>query len=309
MCAARWLTPYSGLPRARAYAFAAQTPTSSAPVSPGPAVTAMASTSARVTPAVASARSTAGTIASRCARLATSGTTPPNRACSATLDATARDGPGPCGPLGALQDPPHDQGVGTRWLVIAAPEPDIGEPVATVEVLRPRIVHPDLQENLFAATPRGLGEQPAEQGGADPLPPAVLRHGHCQHVRLAAAGGEQAGVADHSRPVLGHQVVTAVRDPREFGGQHALRPCLRAEQGGFQAQHGRQIAAGHGTQRSTHDGVTRFGGPGAWASGLRRYNGSAGSIGSCSASRRAANWASVPAAGYSGPIRSPSSPG
>ena len=30
-----------------------------------------------------------GTIASRCARLATSGTTPPNRACSSTLLATA----------------------------------------------------------------------------------------------------------------------------------------------------------------------------------------------------------------------------
>jgi len=88
MCAARWFTAYSGLPRASAYALAAHTPTSSAPVSPGPAVTAIASTSASLTPAVASARSTAGTMASRCARLATSGTTPPNRACSATLDAT-----------------------------------------------------------------------------------------------------------------------------------------------------------------------------------------------------------------------------
>ncbi len=51
MCAARWFTAYSGLPSASAYAFAAHTPTSSAPVSPGPAVTAIASTSARVTPA------------------------------------------------------------------------------------------------------------------------------------------------------------------------------------------------------------------------------------------------------------------
>ena len=40
-------------------------------------------------PAVAQARSMVGTIASRCARLATSGTTPPKRACSSTLDATA----------------------------------------------------------------------------------------------------------------------------------------------------------------------------------------------------------------------------
>ena len=40
-------------------------------------------------PAVARARSKVGIIASRCARLATSGTTPPKRACSSTLDATA----------------------------------------------------------------------------------------------------------------------------------------------------------------------------------------------------------------------------
>ena len=40
-------------------------------------------------PASRQARSIVGTIASRCARLATSGTTPPNRACSSTLLATA----------------------------------------------------------------------------------------------------------------------------------------------------------------------------------------------------------------------------
>ena len=52
-------------------------------------MTAIASTWLRLTPAISSARRTVGTIASRCARLATSGTTPPNRACSATLEATA----------------------------------------------------------------------------------------------------------------------------------------------------------------------------------------------------------------------------
>ena len=56
---------------------------------PGPLVTATASRSARRTPAVSSARRTVGTIASRCAREATSGTTPPKRACSSTLLATA----------------------------------------------------------------------------------------------------------------------------------------------------------------------------------------------------------------------------
>jgi len=67
---------------------AAATPTSRAPASPGPAVTATASISSGPTPAVASARSKVGIIASRWARLATSGTTPPNRACSSTLEAT-----------------------------------------------------------------------------------------------------------------------------------------------------------------------------------------------------------------------------
>ena len=44
---------------------------------PGPLVTAIASTSWSRTPAVSQARSMVGTIASRWARLATSGTTPP----------------------------------------------------------------------------------------------------------------------------------------------------------------------------------------------------------------------------------------
>ena len=67
-----------------ARALAAATPTRSAPARPGPAVTAIASTSCSATPAVAHARWSVGTIASRWARDATSGTTPPNRACSST---------------------------------------------------------------------------------------------------------------------------------------------------------------------------------------------------------------------------------
>ena len=63
-----------------ASAFAAPTPTMSAPASPGPAVTATASSSSSVTPACSSAASSVGVIASRWARAATSGTTPPYRA-------------------------------------------------------------------------------------------------------------------------------------------------------------------------------------------------------------------------------------
>ncbi len=72
-----------------ASALAAATPTRRAPARPGPLVTAMASTSVMAMPAVSQARSMVGTIASRWARLATSGTTPPKRACSSTLLATA----------------------------------------------------------------------------------------------------------------------------------------------------------------------------------------------------------------------------
>src|SRR5699024_8680534 len=85
----RCFTPYSGTSHAAAYAFAAATPTSNEPANPGPAVTAIASTSANRSSAVSKARVTVGTMASRWARLATSGTTPPNRACCSTLEATS----------------------------------------------------------------------------------------------------------------------------------------------------------------------------------------------------------------------------
>src|SRR5436309_262065 len=52
-------------------------PTSSAPTSPGPAVTAMPSSSSASIPASARARSTTGPMVRRWARLASSGTTPP----------------------------------------------------------------------------------------------------------------------------------------------------------------------------------------------------------------------------------------
>ncbi len=87
-CPCRWSTATSGSRRAHASAFAAATPTSSAPISPGPAVTPTASTSSSVAPAPASASSITGATSSRCRRDATSGTTPPNRACSSACEAT-----------------------------------------------------------------------------------------------------------------------------------------------------------------------------------------------------------------------------
>src|SRR5437016_5413976 len=197
MCAARWLTAYSGLPRASAYALAAHTPTCRAPARPGPAVTAIASTWLSPTPAAASARSTAGTIASRWARLATSGTTPPNRACSAALEAIAsassscpRTRPAPVSSQEVSM--PSTSG----W---PTPQAYAGEPVPPVEVLRTIVVDPDLEEHLRAAAAGGLGQHVFQQRGADSVAPAVLRHPHGQHIRLAGTGCQQSGVTgDHA---------------------------------------------------------------------------------------------------------------
>ena len=63
------------------------TPTKSAPTNPGPPVTATASISFKDNLESLSAWCNVGIIASRWARLAISGTTPPKRACSSTLDA------------------------------------------------------------------------------------------------------------------------------------------------------------------------------------------------------------------------------
>src|SRR5207245_151008 len=67
---------------AEARALAYTTPTSSAPTRPGPAVTATASTAPQLTPASSSARSTTAGSVARWARLASSGTTPPNTLCT-----------------------------------------------------------------------------------------------------------------------------------------------------------------------------------------------------------------------------------
>src|SRR3954467_3592756 len=152
-------------------ALAGATPTSNAPARPGPLVTAIASTSCSPMPAVSHARSMVGTIASRCALLATSGTTPPNRACSSTLLATAsarrvcpRTMPTPVSSQevsmprtrGSSGIAHHHQGVGVAGLVVATPQTDGLEVIAGVEPLGRRIVDGDLQQHL---APAGLGEQ------------------------------------------------------------------------------------------------------------------------------------------------------
>jgi hypothetical protein len=85
------LTPTSGSPVAAAIPLAHDTPDRTPPISPGPAVTATASISASVTPARASASSTARSIFSAWARAAISGTTPPKSAWSAVCPQTTDD--------------------------------------------------------------------------------------------------------------------------------------------------------------------------------------------------------------------------
>src|SRR3954469_22235383 len=105
-----------------------------------------------------------GTMASRCARLATSGTTPPNRACWSTLDASAsasrvcpRTMPTPVSSQevsiprtrGSSGMPHHLQGVLVPGLVVAAPDPDRLEVVGRVQPLGRLVVHGDLQQGLL----------------------------------------------------------------------------------------------------------------------------------------------------------------
>src|SRR6266540_2328019 len=88
MCPSRWFTPMRSAPVATTTAFAAAIPTSRAPTNPGPTVTATPSRSANRHPARSSASSMSGFRVCTWAREATSGTTPPNRACRSAWLAT-----------------------------------------------------------------------------------------------------------------------------------------------------------------------------------------------------------------------------
>ena len=83
-----WLTAISGTPLAKLSDLAYVRPTSSEPTRPGPTVAAMAARSSRRVPDSASALRTTGTMARRCSRDASSGTTPPYLPWVAICDAT-----------------------------------------------------------------------------------------------------------------------------------------------------------------------------------------------------------------------------
>src|SRR5689334_15899260 len=251
--AARWLTPCSRTPRATASALAAATPTVSAPASPGPDVTATASTSDSRTPACAQARSIVGTIASRWARLATSGTTPPNRACSSTELATAsassrspRTRPIPVSshdvsipstsgssailvalPRSRQRTAPHDPGVHVARLVVAAAHRDALEALTLVEGDRGGVVGTHLEQQAPRPAARGLGGQRPEQ----PRPDAPALRGGRDRDRLdvgLGTGDEQPGVAGQDGGAgrsdrLRHHVPPG-RPRGELGPERGRRP-------------------------------------------------------------------------------------
>src|ERR671916_3461483 len=217
-----------GFSAATASPLAPATPTSSAPARPGPAVTAIASMSLSVTPASARARFMVGTNASRWARLATSGTTPPKRACWSTLEASAsasrvwpRTMPTPVssqlvsmprtsGSSRILELHLHHDGVGVARLVVPAPDPDRLEAELAIEQLRGLVGGGHLEQHVLAVLPPRLGDQHLEQPRAGPLPLRVAPHRQVVDPCLAL-DDSQTAVADDGAVVLGRdQVVVAV---------------------------------------------------------------------------------------------------
>ena len=165
---------------AAASALAVLTPTSSAPIRPGPRVTASASTSSSSTPASASAASTTGLTSSRWWREATSGTTPPKRACAAACEeitleriaapsttaaqvssqevSIARINASLASRLGDAELEPHDQGVLAVVVVVAAAVAGGAEAEALVHRDRRAVGDPDLEREA------GVGARPPRTG-------------------------------------------------------------------------------------------------------------------------------------------------
>ncbi len=147
------------------------------------------------------------------------------------------------------QRPPHDEGISARGLVIAAPDPDLGEVVPAVQLLRAAVVGPYLEEDLGAAAPGCLGQQRLQQRGADALAPAVGGHRQRQDVALPASA-EQARVPGDLSVVLGDQVVPAGGLLIELARQHLPAPCLSAEDGVLEFQDRVDVGVPHRARSS-----------------------------------------------------------
>src|SRR5262245_43844240 len=199
-------------------------------------------------------------MASRCARLATSGTTPPNRACSPTLEATAsasrvrpRTIPTPLSShevsmpstsassvtsldLTATRRPPH-HAPAAGWsgrarqpaahhdcvcspTVVTAPPPGDLETGPFIQTDRGGVVRPYLEEDFAATAPPRLVQERAQQPAPESGPLMVRADGDRLDVGLVARG-EQTCVTDDLFIEVSDQVVPSLRN----AGQ--LRPeCL-----------------------------------------------------------------------------------
>src|SRR5688572_17109744 len=222
------------------------------------------------TPEVSSARRKVGTRASRWAREATSGTTPPKRACSSTLDATSsassssepswpsRTMPKPVSshelsmPRMSLSDtlrgPSHRVRVGTRRLVVAAAQAEVLEAVRQVHRDRRLVVRADLEVDRHVDLV-DAGQQVREEHLADAPALPVPDDRDRVHAGLVLRSGEPR-VADELAVRVRAEVVVAVV---EFAAERVLAPrVLAGEQGQLDL-----VAPGHVgvPQRRERDGA------------------------------------------------------
>src|SRR6185437_6411450 len=136
---------------------------------------------------------------------------------------------------------------------VASPDPDLGESIPAVELLRPDVVRTHLEEQLSAAAPGRLGHQPLEQRGADSVAPVADRNSERDHVTLVT-GAEQAAVADDPVGYGGYQVVPG--SLLKLTEQHLRAPRLVAEHSLLKLDHLRKIRRCHRAEHDTQHDVS-----------------------------------------------------
>ena len=231
-----------------ASALAAATPTSRAPASPGPRSRRSRRRRASAIPAVSQARSRVGTIASRWARLATSGTTPPNRACSSTLlgDGVGQQrlARGRCPtPVSSHEvSMPEDQGSRSRSHPHIASQDDRGRrrrgsSAAPVDLARSRgrrrtPARPRCPRAPPAASGRRPPSRPAPTPGEQSRRPAASPVLGATAIRWSSATRRPRWRPRARRPrpsCLDHQVVDGRQPAGQPSSTRPLRPGVGAE--------------------------------------------------------------------------------
>src|SRR5829696_2460217 len=241
----------------------------SAPARPGPDVTATASRSRSPTPAVRQARSIVGTIASRCARLATSGTTPPKRACSSTLLAISsarsvspRTMPTPVsshevsmpstsGASGDTRAPwqqlAHHERIDVPGLVVPVTGREHLVAAVLVECAGCGVVGAYLQKQGCRVPRAGAALQLGEEQPPDPEASGPPRDADRHEVGDVTAVVEP-GIPHHALSVVHHDVVPP-RTPGELSPPGLLGPRVIREELELEGREGRDV----GPPRLAHD--------------------------------------------------------